>query len=166
MLSSADQVADRSNTARVLISSGYDVGSALLQVTQDEGEWKTDVIWTSKALKSKFSNFVVVGDYVYGFDNGLMTCISLADGRRSWKKGRYGHGQMLLVRDKLLIQAESGEVILVHPHPDGLRELTSFEASTARRGIIRLSLETSWSSATIKKRPPTNSQPTSKSLRF
>ena len=41
----------------------------------------------------------------------------LADGKRAWKGGRYGQGQVLRVGALLLVQAESGEVVLVDAAP-------------------------------------------------
>jgi len=120
------------NKSRVLISSGYDTGTALLEVSLVNEEWTTRVIWVSKNLKSKMSNFVIHEDSIYGLDNGLLTCIALSDGTRRWKRGRYGHGQMLLVKDKLLIQTETGEVVLVAANPDSLQELARFEALTSK----------------------------------
>ena len=49
-----------------------------------------------------------------------------------WKKGRYGHGQVLLVDELLLLQAEQGAVFLIDPSPDGLVELGSFQALDAK----------------------------------
>jgi outer membrane protein assembly factor BamB len=118
--------------ARVLISSGYDMGTALLKITNEGGVWATEEIWRSSHLKSKLSNFVVLDQHLYGLDNGLLTCLRLEDGKRVWKKGRYGHGQMLLVRDKLLIQAESGEIVLVAATPESHRELTRFTALSGK----------------------------------
>ncbi len=41
-----------------------------------------------------------------------------------WKKGRYGHGQILLVDDLILVQAERpGDIALVEASPQGYREL-------------------------------------------
>jgi outer membrane protein assembly factor BamB len=118
--------------ARVLISSGYDMGTAMLKITHHDGVWATEEIWRSLHLKSKLSNFVVLDQHLYGLDNGLLTCLRLEDGKRVWKKGRYGHGQMLLVRDKLLIQAESGEIVLVAATPEGHRELSRFTALSGK----------------------------------
>ena len=113
---------------RVLISSGYDNGTALLQIKRKGDEYSSEVVWLSKHLKSKMSNFIVHQDFIYGLDNGILTCIDLADGQRRWKRGRYGHGQMLLVGDKLLIQAESGEVVLVAADSTEHKELGKFNA--------------------------------------
>ena len=52
----------------------------------------------------------------------------LADGKRAWKQGRYGQGQVLLVGDTLLVQAESGEVVAVPATPEKPKELGRLEA--------------------------------------
>ncbi len=112
----------------VVVSSGYDVGAALLKVEQSGGTWRVSEVWKSRDLKSKMSNFVVRNQFIYGLDNGIMACLSLQNGKRRWKQGRYGHGQMLLVDDLVLIQTESGEVVLVEATPDEHRELARLDA--------------------------------------
>ncbi|MCR9296586.1 MAG: PQQ-like beta-propeller repeat protein, partial [bacterium] len=113
---------------RVLVSSGYGNGTALVQINNSGDTWNAQTLWTSTRLKSKMSNFVVSENHIYGLDSGILTCISLEDGSRLWKQGRYGHGQMLLVNDLLLIQAETGEVAIVRASPTAFRELSKFQA--------------------------------------
>jgi outer membrane protein assembly factor BamB len=114
---------------QVLISSGYGRGAALLKIACDtDGKWTANRIWQAKTLKSKFSSIVVRDQFAYGLDDGVLACISLADGARRWKQGRYGHGQLILVNDTLLIQAESGEVALVKADPQGFTELATLDA--------------------------------------
>jgi outer membrane protein assembly factor BamB len=86
------------------------------------GEWSAVALWKNRNLKPKFTNLVRRGHYVYGLDEGVLTCVNLETGNREWKEGRYGHGQILLVGDALLIQAESGEVVLVEVSPEKPRE--------------------------------------------
>ena len=57
-----------------------------------------------------------------------MECVSLSNGDRRWKRGRYGHGQIILVDDLILISAETGEVALVEASPERYRELGRFQA--------------------------------------
>ena len=66
--------------------------------------------------------------YIYGLDDGVLVCLDLADGQRKWKQGRYGHGQLILVDDLLLIQTESGDVVLVNASPDEHNERARFLA--------------------------------------
>ena len=91
-------------------------------------ELQVEVLWEGMRLKSKFANMVLHEGTVYGLDDGIMTAIDPETGERLWKRGRYGHGQILLVDDLILIQAESGEVVLVEANPEKLVELARFEA--------------------------------------
>ena len=113
---------------RVLVSSGYGAGAVMLQVTRMEQNFQTEAVWRSKRLKTKFNSAVHRGDYVYGLDEGTMTCVELATGKRIWKGGRYGYGQMLLAGDGILVISESGEVARVTASPDGFEETGRFEA--------------------------------------
>jgi len=124
--------ASSESSSHVVISSGYDNGTALLKISRLDDKWMTEVVWHSKHLKSKLSNFVEFEKHIFGFDNGILTCLDLTNGNRMWKKGRYGHGQILLVKDKLLIQAESGEVVIVATNPSAHQELARFSALTSK----------------------------------
>ena len=103
---------------RVLVSSGYGVGAKMYRLHPGGTGLDVETLWESIRLKAKFSDFVIHGDHVYGLDDGILTAVSLADGSRSWKRGRYGHGQLLLVGNLLLIQAADGSVALVEARPD------------------------------------------------
>ncbi len=109
---------------RVLVSSGYGTGSELLQVKKDpSGAWSASRLWKSRALKAKFTNVVHREGYIYGLDDGILVCVDAATGERKWKGERYGHGQVILVNDLLLILAETGVVVLFEPMPQEPREL-------------------------------------------
>jgi outer membrane protein assembly factor BamB len=45
-------------------------------------------------------------------------------GKRLWKDGRFGSGQLLLVGDVLVISSEEGEVVTVAADPSGYHELS------------------------------------------
>ena len=112
---------------RVLLSAGYGIGAKLLEIaTKDDGRLEARLVWESPRLKSKFANMIVHGGFVYGLDDGVLTCLDLGTGERRWKAGRYGHGQIVLARDLLLVQTEEGEVVLVAASPESHRELTRF----------------------------------------
>jgi len=112
---------------RLLVSSGYGIGSALYQISAETEKLGVTKLYETKRLKAKFANYVAYEGYVYGLDDGILTCIDPATGERKWKRGRYGHGQMLLVEDKLLIQSEKGALALVDPSPEEFRDLSSID---------------------------------------
>ncbi|HKQ63128.1 MAG TPA: PQQ-binding-like beta-propeller repeat protein [Candidatus Polarisedimenticolaceae bacterium] len=109
---------------RVFASSGYGVGGKLFQIErQPDGGYGVRRIWESLDLKAKFTDVVERDGFLYGLDDGILTCVDAADGRRRWKGGRYGHGQILLVGERILVLGERGEIALVAASPDGYREL-------------------------------------------
>lgn len=92
-------------------------------------------LWLARGrLKTKFTNVVVRDGYIYGLSDGILECVELATGQRRWKSrgGNYGHGQILGVGDVLLVQAESGSIVMVEFNPDQLVELGRFEALSER----------------------------------
>ena len=123
---------------RVFVSSGYGIGCKLFQVQRDEKSkpdriedltnLRASLVWETPRLKAKFTNVVYRDGYIYGLDDGVLVCLDVANGQRKWKRGRYGHGQVILVDDLLLVQTESGDVVLVEANPNAHHELTRFPA--------------------------------------
>jgi outer membrane protein assembly factor BamB len=117
----------------LIVSSGYGTGSGRVRIKRDaSGNWSATPVWRVNRLKAKFTNPVLHRNHVYGLDDGILACLDAVSGELRWKDGRYGHGQTLLVGGLLLVTAESGEVILVDPQPDRLRELSRFSALTGK----------------------------------
>jgi outer membrane protein assembly factor BamB len=112
--------------SRVLLSVGYGIGSRLLEISRDGDAVTQSLVWESTRLKAKFTNPVLHDGFVYGLDDGVLVCLDPANGERRWKGGRYGHGQTILVGNRLLVQTEDGEIVLVDPRPDAHHELARF----------------------------------------
>jgi outer membrane protein assembly factor BamB len=117
---------------RVLISTGYGIGSELLQVSRENERWRAKRLWKSIRLKSKFANLFHINGYIYGLDDGAIACIDVNTGELKWKGDRYGHGQMILVGDLILLMAERGEIVLLEPNPSEHRELARFKVFDAK----------------------------------
>lgn len=113
---------------RVLISTGYGVGSKLLKIQKQNSTFTPSLLWESKRLKAKFTNVVHRDGFVYGLDDGILVCIDLINGERRWKRGRYGHGQLILVGALLLISTEKGDIALVRASPEGYNEVAYMPA--------------------------------------
>ncbi len=113
---------------RVFIASGYGQGCGLFDVVRSGNEFTVVEVWRSRSLGPKFSSVIQRAGFVYGIDGKILTCVDLADGRRRWKRGRYGYGQLLSAGGHLIVQCESGEVALVEASPDRFRELGRFTA--------------------------------------
>jgi outer membrane protein assembly factor BamB len=108
----------------VFLSNGYNNGAALIKLTYsgDQG-WRAEKLWHHTArMRTKFTNVTVYQGHVYGLSDGRLECIDLEARQRRWKRGRYGHGQILRVGGALLVQSEPGPVVLVELSPDRLIE--------------------------------------------
>lgn len=113
----------------VFISKGYDEGSAVFRVAELGGEYRTETVWKERrSLQTKFTNAVLVDGYGYGLSDGILQCVDLATGRKRWTGGRYGHGQLLIAGDVILVQTEqTGELVMVAVDPKKHRELGRFK---------------------------------------
>lgn len=117
----------------IVFSSGYGVGAELLKIEPDaSGKPSPQPVWKSIALKAKMASFIEHQGFLYGLDDGMLTCVDTRDGKRRWKSGRYGHGQLLWVKGRLLVTAESGELVLLEPDPSGPNELARFPVFDAK----------------------------------
>ena len=109
----------------ILISTGMGMGTKLLTVARDGPTWQVAEKWFSKDFSPYFNDCVSHEGYLYGFDGAIFVCVDLATGKKQWKKGRYGHGQVLLVADQgllVVISEEEGELILLEANPQQLVE--------------------------------------------
>ncbi len=113
---------------RILLTKGYGAGSALWQIRRDGDAWTVEELWRNLRLKTKFTNPVIHEGFVYALDEGILQCVDLETGRAKWKRGRYGHGQLILVDDLLLVQSETGDLALVEADPKKFRELARITA--------------------------------------
>jgi outer membrane protein assembly factor BamB len=119
----------------ILLSKAYHGGAKVVELSRDGDVWESREAWTNdRVLLTKFSNVVVRDTYAVGLSDGFLECADLKSGKRLWKSGRYGQGQILGVQgqsaetDLLLIQAESGEIVLFSTKPGSQKELGSFPA--------------------------------------
>jgi outer membrane protein assembly factor BamB len=105
-------------------------GIRRIGVAHTTGKWTTQERWTSNGLKPYFNDYVVHKGHAYGFDGSILASIDLTDGKRVWKGGRYGQGQLVLLADQdvLLVISEEGELALVRATPDQFTELARFKA--------------------------------------
>jgi outer membrane protein assembly factor BamB len=86
----------------------------------------------NRNMKTKLSNVAIHNGHVYGLDDGIMECLELESGERKWKKGRFGHGQLILVGDDILVLAENGELLILEANPEKYVEHAKIQAITGK----------------------------------
>lgn len=125
---------------RILLASERD-GAILLEVKRRSGSWSVSRRWASRTLKPTFNDFVTHEGSIFGFDGGIFCCVDVATGKRRWREGRYGYGQVLLLADAalLLVVSEDGEAILLKANPKAREEigrLPAIEGKTWNHPVI------------------------------
>ena len=105
---------------RVFISSGYGHGSAMLQVDHDGRKMGREGTVDEQQAQMEIYQPRDHNGYIYGIDEsaGSLACLDAKNGKVKWKEGRYGNGQILLVGDLILIETETGKLVLVEANPE------------------------------------------------
>ena len=116
--------------SELVVATLEGTGITRIRVAQEGSSWKVESVWNSSQMKTEFPEFIVHNGHIYGFDVAMFCCIDATSGDRSWKEGRYGRGQEMLLADQdlLLVTSEKGEVILLAANPNQSQELARFEA--------------------------------------
>ncbi len=122
---------------RFLIGKGYGGGSALVQVSLEEGlSFSAEAVWaSSRLLKTKFTHACVDGNVAYAISNGSLEAVAIEEAKQLWqqpRRSRFGQGQILLVEDTIVAQSEAGEVVIVAADPAEYRELARIPAMDSK----------------------------------
>ena len=107
---------------RVLVSSGYDTGAGLLELSSTGAQ----EVYFTRNLQSHYSSAVLVGDYLYGFSDAILTAIRFADGSVAWRNRSVGKGSLVYADERLYLYGEDGVVGLAEATSEAYRERGRF----------------------------------------
>lgn len=113
---------------KVYLSSGDDAGALLLRIQSREGKLVAEEVWKSRLMKNHFNGAVQVGEFLYGFDNGTLKCLSLATGEQRWAQRGLGKGSLIAGDGLLFVLSDRGLLVLVEANPDTYTERARFQA--------------------------------------
>jgi outer membrane protein assembly factor BamB len=113
---------------RVFLSASYGAGAAVFDVSVAGARFTTRPVWANSLMKNRFQTSVLLDGYVYGLDEGILTCLDVNTGERKWKGGRYGYGQVTLAGHSLIVFTEASELVLVEATPGRFNEVARMQA--------------------------------------
>lgn len=107
---------------QVFISSGYNRGAALLDISQ--GNCK--VIWKNKEMQNQLSTSILIDGYLYGISGDVeagaeLRCLELASGELQWNDGSVRYGALSAADGHLIVLSDSGELLIAPADPEGFR---------------------------------------------
>ncbi len=120
--------------AELVVPSLAGNGIERIAVTPAGDGWKVERLGRSTDLKPEFPDIVVHQGHAYGFDVNVFCCLDLESGKRGWRAGRYGRGEVMLLPEQglLLVLSETGEAVLLAASPERHEELGRFPALTGK----------------------------------
>ena len=107
---------------KVFISSSYDTGAAVYQITKGGNGFTTKELWKSRVMKNHFNSSVFYKGYLYGFDDRNLKCIDAETGMEKWKQTGFNKGSLLLADGRLIIFSEQGLLAMAEATPEGYKE--------------------------------------------
>ncbi len=112
---------------KIFISASYDKGAVLVRMIANGDGIGIEEVWKSRVMKNHFNSSVLQGDYLYGFDNAILTCIEANTGEEQWQHRGFSKGSLLLADGHLIILGEAGKLALVEATPGEYREKALFQ---------------------------------------
>lgn len=133
----------------VFISAGENHGSVLLDVKKEKEQFAVSERWKSLNAKSVMRNewqtSIVVGDYLYGFDNvgaagpvSHFSCIEAKTGKPVWQQSRFGKGNLVYADGKFYLTTSEGELVIARADAKGFKELSRVSLVGMNRQTISI----------------------------
>jgi len=108
---------------RLLISSGYNSGAALIAVDASGAK----EVWRNKNLRAHINTPVEWGGAIYGVDGntggGNLVCLDAATGERRWEEKSVKGGALVLAGGALIVVSEKGDLVIAEATARGYKQL-------------------------------------------
>jgi len=111
----------------VFVSSAYGTGAALLELTPGDGKVSARQVYFTRDMRNHHATSVLIGDYLYGFSDAILTAMKFDSGQLAWRDRSVGKGSVVFADDRLYLYSEQGVVGLAEPNPAGYREHGRFQ---------------------------------------
>ena len=112
---------------RVFYTSAYGTGCALLELKAQGDDIKAQEVYFSTEMMNHHGGVVLVGGYLYGFNNAILSCMEFATGKTIWRDRSVGKGTLTYADGNLYLLSENNIVGLAEATPAGYREKGRFQ---------------------------------------
>ena len=109
---------------RLFVSSAYNGGSRVIQLTRRGDRTETSEVWFSPQLRIHFGTAVRVDDLILGssgdFGPAFLTALDLETGRRLWQDRSFARAQLVQAGEHILVLDEDGTLGLIRAARSGM----------------------------------------------
>ncbi len=95
----------------VFCSSDYGTGAELLELRSSSGKTRSQQVYFTKDMKNHHGGMVIDNGFVYGTNDGILTCLELESGRIRWRE-RSSKGSVVFADGHIVHRSERGPVTL------------------------------------------------------
>jgi len=119
---------------RVFISSSYGKGCGLIEFNGG----KATKVYENKHMRNHFNSCVLVGGYLYGTTGesgqaSYLMCLDWQTGAPKWQEKSVGLGALMAADGKLIVQGETGELLIVKAQPEKFEALARAKVLSSKR---------------------------------
>jgi outer membrane protein assembly factor BamB len=111
----------------VFACSGYNTGGGLAKLTPSASGVTAEQVYFTRQMQNHHGGVVLVGDYLYGFDQSNLTCINFKTGEVAWSNRSVGKGSVVYADGHIYVRSERGPVALVEANPTAYVEKGRFD---------------------------------------
>jgi outer membrane protein assembly factor BamB len=115
---------------RVFLSSAYNTGAALLELTPSADSVTAREVYFTHDMRNHHASSVLIGDHLYGFSDAILTAMKFDSGEVAWRDRSVGTGSVVFADDRLYLYSERGVIGLAEATPAGYREHGRFQIQT------------------------------------
>jgi outer membrane protein assembly factor BamB len=112
---------------KVFAASAYNTGGGLADIQKSGAGYSATEVYFTRQMRNHHGGVVLVGDYLYGFDESNLTCIDFATGAVKWSNRSVGKGSVVYADGHLYAHSENGPVALIEANPVQYVEKGRFE---------------------------------------
>jgi outer membrane protein assembly factor BamB len=103
----------------VFAASGYGTGGGLAKISGEGTSFTAKQVYFTKSMQNHHGGMVRVGEYIYGSNEGMLTCLDWKSGDVKWDDRKPGKGSIAYADGRLYYRNEgSGDVFLVEATPE------------------------------------------------
>jgi outer membrane protein assembly factor BamB len=111
----------------VFAASNYGTGGGQVKLTADGAKVSATQTWFSTRIRNHHGGVVLVGDHLYGSDEGQLVCLEWKTGKVMWSERSTGKGSVAVADGRLYYRNEDGAIILAEINPEKYVEHGRFE---------------------------------------
>ena len=114
----------------LFVTSAYSVGCNGFKVEYKDNKFVATEIYKhagAVGMANHHGGAIRVGEYVYGSNGNMLSCLRLSDGKVMWNDRSAGKGAIIVADNKIILRTERGPVSLVKLTPNAYEEVSRFE---------------------------------------